>query len=105
MQTDVGIWLVLMRCLMLVIIAIRIGMFYDPSARFRLYVSGLAVLLCGGSLGWAFQSFLMLHHKPNVLAWQEFWPALVVFCVMVLVLRSRGNVAKLLPRVQWLYRN
>lgn len=105
MQVDFGMALLIVRCLMLLAITITLGVYYDPSARRRWVVSIMATFAAGSSLGWSVFSILTaLHHgsRPDVLS--ELWPTLFVFCAMIPVLYTRGNVAKLLPRVKWLYR-
>lgn len=105
MQIDIGVALLLARCLMLVIIAVTIGSYRDPSARKRWAVSLMAVCAAGSSMAWAMFSLLMVFHRggrPDALG--ELLPTLFVLCAMVPVLYTRGNVAKLLPRVKWLYR-
>lgn len=105
MQVDFGMALLIVRCLMLVAITITLGVYYDPSARRRWMVSIMATFAAGSSLGWAVLSVLLVLHnesKPDALT--ELWPTLFVFCAMVPVLYTRGNVAKLLPRIKWLYR-
>lgn len=104
MQLDFGLALLIVRCLMLVAITITLGVYYDPTARRRWAVSIMATFSAGSSLGWSVFSILMVLHedaRPNAMA--EFWPTLFVFCAMVPVLYTRGNVAKLLPRVKWLH--
>lgn len=105
MQIDVGMALLIARCLMLLAITITLGVYYDPGARRRWLVSIMATCAAGSSLSWGMFSILMVIHqdaKPD--AWGELWPTLFVFCAMIPVLYTRGNVAKLLPRVKWLYR-
>lgn len=105
MQLDFGLALLIVRCLMLVAITITLGVYYDPTARRRWAVSIMATLAAGSSLGWSVFSVLMVIHqdaRPDVLS--ELWPTLFVFCALIPVLRTRGNVAKLLPRVKWIYR-
>lgn len=66
------------------------------------WFAGLAVV--GAALGWSFFSVLMVlqgQSRPEPIT--EIWPTLFVFCVTIHVLYTRGNVAKLLPRVKWLY--
>lgn len=102
MQIDLGVVLLLLRCAMLLAISLTLGAYHDPSARKRWVVSLLAVCAAGGSLGWAVLSALMLlhgRHDPD--PWIEVWPALFVLCVLIPVLYTRGNVAKLLPRLRW----
>jgi hypothetical protein len=105
MQLDLGMALLIVRCLMLLLITITLGGYYDPTARRRWLVSLLAFCIAGTSLGWSFFSMLMVlqgQARPEALA--ELWPTLFVLCATIPVLYTRGNVAKLLPRVQWLHR-
>lgn len=104
MEIDFGMALVIVRCLMLLAIALTLGSYRDTSARYRPVASILATLAAGSSLGWAVHSGLMLYHYPHQGMQAELWPALFVLFVLVPVLYSRGNVAKLLPRIKWLYR-
>lgn len=104
MQIDLGVALVLVRCLMLLAIAVTLGSYRDPSARYRPVASVLATLSAGSSLSWAVHSGLMLYHHPPQGFYTELWPAIFVLCALIPILYSRGNVAKLLPRVKWLYR-
>jgi hypothetical protein len=101
MQVDIGVVLVVVRCLMLVVIAVTLGCYRDPTARYRPLTSIIATLAAGSSLGWAVHSILMLrYHEPHT-PFAELWPAVFVLCVLIPVIRARGNVAKLLPRVKW----
>jgi hypothetical protein len=105
MQVDLGMVLLIARCLMLLLITIILGSYYDPKARHRWLVSLFAFCIAGISLGWSVFSMLMVlqgQAKPEPLA--EIWPTIFVFCATIPVLYTRGNVAKLLPRVQWLHR-
>lgn len=101
MQADLGVVMVIVRCLMLVAIAVTLGCYRDTSARYRPMASMMATLAAGSSLGWAVHSVLMLryHHPHASLA--ELWPTAFVLCALIPVIRARGNVAKLLPRVKW----
>lgn len=100
---DLGVALVVIRCLMLLVIAITLCSYRDPTARHRPVVSIMATMAAGSSLGWAVHSALMLQHQALADARAEFWPTLFVLCALIPIIYSRGNVAKLLPRVKWLY--
>ena len=103
MQIETGAAMVVIRCVMLIAIALRLATYHDPSARHRACVSFMATLAAGASLGWAVHSVLMLLHSGTPDPRTEFWPMLFVLCALIPVLYSRGNVAKLLPRVKWLH--
>lgn len=104
MSIDLGVVLVMIRCLMLLVIAVTLCSYRDPTARHRPVVSLMATMAAGSSLGWSVHSILMLQHQAGPDPRVEFWPSLFVLCTLVPVLYSRGNVAKLLPRGKWLYR-
>lgn len=104
MTVDIGHALVIIRCAMLLVIAITLCSYRDPEARHRPVVSIMATMAAGSSLGWSVHSILMLQHQAMPDARTEFWPSLFVLCALIPILYSRGNVAKLLPRVKWLYR-
>ncbi|MNR14251.1 hypothetical protein D3C85_1307180 [compost metagenome] len=103
MEIDFGMALVITRCLMLLAIAITLGSYRDTSARYRPVASVLATLAAGSSLSWSVHSGLMLYHYPPQGFYAELWPTIFVLCALIPILYSRGNVAKLLPRVKWLY--
>lgn len=105
MHLDLGMGLLIARCLMLLLITIILGSYYDPAARHRWLISLFAFCIAGVSLGWSVFSMLMVlqgQAKPEPLA--ELWPTLFVICATIPVLYSRGNLAKLLPRIKWIYR-
>lgn len=103
MQVDFGLALLIARCLMLFAITITLGIYYDPSARRRWVVSIGAACAAGVALSWGlFSAIQVAHHAIKPSPWHEIWPTLFVLCAMVPVLYTRGNVAKLLPRVKWL---
>lgn len=105
MAIDWGLTLLIVRCLMLLAITITLGVYHDPTARHRWVVSIMATFAAGSSLGWSiFSILMMLHQEDRPDAWAEFWPTIFVLCALIPVLYTRGNVAKLLPRVKWLYR-
>lgn len=105
MAIDFGAALLIVRCLMLLAISITLGVYHDPDARPRRGISIGAAFAAGTSFGWAVLSILLvIHEDVRPEPWAELWPTLFVFCALIPVLRSRGNVAKLLPRVKWLYR-
>lgn len=105
MQIDFGMTLLIVRCLMLLAITITLGVYYDPTARRRWVISIMATFAAGSSLGWSVFSVLMvIHEDKQPSALEELWPTLFVFCALIPVLYTRGNVAKLLPRVKWIYR-
>lgn len=104
MHLELATVLLLIRCLMLVVITITLGVYHDPSARHRWAVSIMATCAAGSSLGWCIFSALSVLQglkRPEVMG--EIWPTLFVLCFMIPVLYTRGNVAKLLPRVKWLH--
>lgn len=102
MQIDLGLALLLVRCLMLMTITITLGSYHDPSARKRWLVSIMAVCAAGSSFGWALYSFLMAASQQSCISvMDEFWPTLFVMCALIPVLYTRGNLAKLLPRIPW----
>ena len=103
MQADFGVVLVIVRCLMLVTIAVTLGRYRDTSARYRPVPSMMATLAAGSSLGWAVYSALMLRHYQPHSSFAELWPTAFVLCALIPVIRARGNVAKLLPRVKWIH--
>lgn len=104
MTIDWGMALLIARCLMLLLITITLGVYHDPGARRRWLVSIMATFAAGSSLSWSVFSILMvLHQQARPDAWSEFWPTLFVLCALIPVLYTRGNVAKLLPRVKWIH--
>lgn len=105
MQIDLAVLLLVARCLMLLAITVTLGVYYDPNARKRWAVSMMATCAAGSSLSWAVYSLLnFMHCRAELDTMAELWPTLFVLCALIPVLYSRGNVAKLLPRVKWLYR-
>lgn len=76
--------------------------FRDQSATHRPGVSWFAVGLMASNLALAWQ---ILTTWPALLAAGAQWP-LTVFCVCVCaaVIYTRGNVARLLPRIPWSHR-
>lgn len=103
MQADFGVVLVIVRCLMLVTIAVTLGCYRDTGARYRPGVSIMATFTMATSLGWAVYSSLMLRHHQPASWFFELWPTAFVLCALIPVIRARGNVAKLLPRVKWIH--
>ena len=104
MSIDTGVALVIVRCVMLLAIFIRLATYRDPTARHRACVSFMATCAAGTSLALAMHSLIMLQHGAVTDARAEFWPTMFVLCALIPILYARGNVAKLLPRVKWLYR-
>lgn len=110
MQDDMGLALLVLRCLMLIVITVTLGVYHDPAARRRPCVSLFATFSAGSSLAWAVYSALMaLHHDSRGSGFysagiDEIWPTLFVLCVMIPILYTKGNVAKLLPRLPWTWR-
>lgn len=105
MQIEIGLALLIARCLMLLAITITLGIYHDPTARRRWAVSIGAACGAGAALAWAlFSALQVVHDEIQPSPWHEIWPTLFVLCALVPVLYTRGNVAKLLPRVKWLYR-
>lgn len=102
MQGELGLGLLLVRCAMLLLITVTLGSYHDPNARQRWGVSLIAVCAAGASLSWALFSVLVAIREPSCTpATDEVWPTLFVFGVLIPILYTRGNVAKLLPRVKW----
>lgn len=104
MHLDFGLALLFSRCLMLLAITITLGVYHDPAARLRWGVSIMATCAAGSSLAWCVFSLLSVlqgQYRPDTLG--ELWPTLFVLSAMIPVLYTRGNVAKLLPRVKWMH--
>lgn len=88
-----------MHALMLAVIFIIVFSYQpDVETRYRAGVSLLATMLAGGSLA------SLVH---IVTQWGESCPqsppgqVLLTLVVLIAVVRTRGNVAKLLPRLKW----
>lgn len=102
MQIDIGVALVIARSLMLLAIAVTLCSYRDPAARYRPAVSIIATATAGSSMAWGFFSILMLPHQSAPKPLTEALPTIFVMCTLIPVVFSRGNVAKLLPRVKWI---
>lgn len=91
-----------LRALLHVAAFLIVASFYDPSARYRPGVSLFAVTLAGSNLALAMQILtswaLLLQTGAQV------WSTLYAAVVLIAVAYTRGNVAKLLPRVKWGHR-
>jgi hypothetical protein len=103
MEIDLGTVLVLIRSVALAVITFVIGRYHDPSARYRWRASITALLICGGAAGWCLWGITKLAHYPSQWAW-EIFPTMFVLAVTYPILRTEGNVAKLLPRLRWSHR-
>lgn len=70
----------------------------DEQTRYRPAVSLFAASLAGSALALVIQIATQMNascQPPQV------WPVLFTACVFVAVASTRGNVAKLLPRIPW----
>jgi hypothetical protein len=104
MTLELGMFLLVLRCLMLLMIAVALGIYHDPTARRRPVVSMMATCTMGAALSWAtFSMLTALQCADQVSAMGELWPTLFVACALIPILYARGNVAKLLPRAKWLH--
>lgn len=98
MENDIGTWIVVVRSIALLTITYMLGRFHDPSARFKAGVSLMAWGLAGGSFGWALYSLITLGQGRVVDLAGSIWSTVFVFMVLVPVIQSRGNAARMLPR-------
>lgn len=99
MEIEWGTMLVLIRCTALTIIILMVGKYHDPEAQPRRGVSIIAAILCGSAASWAMYSLTMINNSGSWV--RELLPTLFVLAVLVPVIRSQGNVARLFPRVPW----
>lgn len=94
LATYSGIWLAL-QVLVHLAISVRIMLWNDGSRRYRPGVSFLAFVMAGSSAAGAANIVLRWHF----IAEQTVQPFMTIFAMVILVLlmKSRGNVAYLLP--------
>jgi hypothetical protein len=104
MEIDLGVWLVIIRSVALLVIAILLGRFHDPQARFKFGVSLMAIGLAGGSFGWALYSLITIGQLRTTDLGGSALSTAFVIMVMIPVIQSRGNAARMLPRKTTLHR-
>lgn len=98
MESDISVWIVVARSVALLTIAFMLGRFHDPAARFKAGVSLMAWGLAGGSFGWALYSLITIGQGRTVDLAGSIWSTVFVLMVLVPVVQSRGNAARMLPR-------
>lgn len=73
--------------------------YFDPSARYRIGVSLLAFCVAGGSLAATVQ---IVTRWPDMLQSGPQAPqTILALAFLVPIALTRGNLAKLLPRIKW----
>jgi len=80
-----------------------VASYHDTGARFRLEVTTVAICLCGssGALG----MLAVTRWTPGRFGTEyNLLFLLFVLAVFVIVVKSKGNVAKMFPRIPWRYR-
>lgn len=104
MEIEIGTWLVIIRSTALLVIAFMLGRYHDPSAKLKLGISFMAWGLAGGSLGWAVYSLITIGQGRIADLGGSALSTAFVIMVMIPVIQSRGNAARMLPRKPTLHR-
>lgn len=91
--------LLVLRALAHLITFAIVASFHDPEARWRPGVSLLAVLLAGSSAALAAQ--ILTNWAQVIQSGPQLFHTLFAYAVLALIAWTRGNLAKLLPRMKW----